>query len=137
MTINNRCGTRFANRQGASSAGDFRRVWRIQRHLCRGKLGADAARLAGKPYPDGQFLWWLQRDHGLRQSQSGREQSLPLRPATESKLSAVGGALWRCSTAGPSSPSIRIRPRRKCRYKSSSAGSWRVFGTAGSAHWRN
>ena len=103
MTINNRCGARFANRQGASSAGDFRRVWRIQRHLCRGKLGADAARLAGKPYPDGQFLWWLQRDHGLRQSQSGREQSLPLRPATESKLSAVGGALWRCSTAGASS----------------------------------
>ena len=67
--------------------------------------GADAARLAGKPYPDGQFLWWLQRDHGLRQSQSGREQSLPLRSATESKLSAVGGALWRCSTAGASSPS--------------------------------
>ena len=51
-------------------------------------MGADAARLAGKPYPDGQFIWWLQRDHGLRQSQSGREQSLPLRSATESKLSA-------------------------------------------------
>ena len=66
------------------------------------QVGADAVRLAGKPYPDGQFLWWLQRDHGLRQSQSGREQSLPLRSATESKLSAVGGALWRCSTAGPS-----------------------------------
>ena len=67
------------------------------------QVGADVARLAGKPYPDGQFLWWLQRDHGLRQSQSGREQSLPLRSATESKLSAVGRALWRGGTAGASS----------------------------------
>ena len=50
----------------------FRRTWRIQLHLCRGKLEADAVRLAGKPYPDGQFLWRMQRDHGLRQSQSGR-----------------------------------------------------------------
>ena len=66
---------------------------------------ADSAQLAGKPYPDRQFLWWLQRDHGLRQSQRGREQSLPLRSATESKLSAVGGALWRGGTAGASPPS--------------------------------
>ena len=50
----------------------FRRTWRIQLHLCRGKLEADAAQLAGKPYADGQLIWWLQRDHGLRQSQSGR-----------------------------------------------------------------
>ena len=69
------------------------------------QVGADVARLAGKPYPDRQFLWWLQRDHGLRQSQRGREQSLPLRSATESKLSAVGGALWRGGTAGASPPS--------------------------------
>ena len=83
----------------------FRRAWRIQLHLCRGKLEVDAAQLAGKPYPCGQFIWWLQRDHGLRQSQSGCEQSLTLRSATESKLSAVSRALWRCSTADPSSPS--------------------------------